>query len=172
MGIYGHRFYFKEELPKISEVEEKFYEITGLQLRYYATVHLEELMTDAEDILYHIRKKRSETNYVVVNSPSFKCEGFEDVYLGDYMQPDTRSFYLECGIHVKSMYFFLALIKTFHELGGQTFRYRTYPHQEDMDIEKYLEPYHPYHREWKRIKKWDEMSDVERAGFKGKYSDS
>ncbi len=170
MGIRGHRFYFKQELPKVDEIKKKFHEITGLRLRFYSVAHVDELMTDADDILYHLNKRREETSDVVINAPHFACGDFEDVYLDDYMRPETRSFYLKCGIGMESLYFFDALIKTMLEIGGHTFRYSYYPHEEDLDIDNYLEPYNPHERQWKRIKKWDEMCDVEKACFKDPYN--
>jgi len=170
MGIYGHQFYFKERLPDTAELEKKFHEITGLDLSYHVVAYIDELVTDEDDILYHIRKKMDETNYVVLQNPRFFCKGFDYIYLSDYMRPETRAFYIECDIGTESMYFFFALIKTFLELGGYTLNHSYYPPQEDLDIDQYLEPYHPYERKWKRIKKWTEMSDWEKAAFKGKYS--
>lgn len=38
-----------------------------------------------------------------------------------------------------------------------------------MNLEEYLEPYHPHDREWKNVKKWREMNSVERAGFRSFY---
>jgi len=170
MGIRGHRFYFKQELPKVSEIKKKFQEITGLKLGFYAVASMNELMTDAEDTLYYLKKRSEETRDVVVHSAHFNCEGFEDINLGYYMQPETRSFHIEAGVGMPSMYFFFALIKTMHEIGGYTFNYSYYPHGEDLDIDNYLEPYNPHERQWKRIKKWNDMCDVEKAGFKDPYS--
>lgn len=171
MGIYAHRFYFKQELPKVSAIEEKFQEITGLRLQFSSEIHLDELMTDSDDLLYHLKKRYKKTRSSVIATPCFSCEGFDDIWLGDYIQPETRSFYLETGIGMKSKYFFLALIKAVQETGGYTFRYSYYPHEEDLDIDQYLEPYYSHERKWKRIRKWDEMCDAEKAAFKGKYSE-
>lgn len=170
MGIRGHRFYFKQELPKVSDIKEKFQEITGLRLQFYSVAHLEELLTDADDILHHLNKRKEETNQVVINAPHFACGDFEDIYLEDYMRPETRSFYIICGIGMETLYFFEALIKAILETGGHTFNYSHYPHEESLDIDNYLEPYLPHERQWKRIKKWDDMCDVEKAAFKDPYS--
>lgn len=169
MGIYANRFYFKEKLPLVSDIKHKFYEITGLRLRFYSAVHLDELMTDSEDILYQLNTSKERNNLLIVDGPCFTCEDFDKIYLGDYMQPQTKSFYIECGIRTKSRYFFWALMKTMHEVGGYTFDYHCYPHEEDLDIEPYLEPYNPHERKWKRIKKWNDMSEVEKAIFKGDF---
>jgi hypothetical protein len=168
MGIYGHHFYYKERLPKINEIKKKFIEITGLQLEYHAIVEVDDLATEHDDISYAIMKE-TERNRRPLSHPRFTCKEFEPVYLDDYMEPTSRSFYIICGIRTENMYFFNALIKTFLELGGFTYTYYWHPPPEDLDIDKHLKPYHPHEREWKRIKKWDDMCDVEKAVFKGKH---
>lgn len=168
---YTHRLYFKQELPKVSDIREKFQEITGLDLGFRSEAYPDELMTDTDDLLYCLEKRHKETRYSVIDTPYFSCEDFEDVWLGNYMRPETRSFYLEAGVGMKSMYFFLALIKTMQEIGGRSFRHSHYPHEEGLDIDKYLVPYHPHERKWKRIGKWNEMCDVEKAAFKNKHSE-
>lgn len=168
---YAHRFYFKQELPKVSDIKEKFQEITGLRLRFFSKTYPDELMTDTGDLLHYLEKCHKETNIVMIHCPRFTCDGFDDLWLGDYMRPESRSFYIQGWIGTKSMYFFLALIKTMHEIGGSTFNYSHYPHEEDLEIDKYLDSYRPHEREWKRIRKWDEMCDVEKAAFRNKYSE-
>lgn len=172
MGICGHRFYFKQELPKVSTIKEKFHEITGLRLQFYSLLNLNELMTDTDDILYYLKARREETNSRVIDHPYFACENFDNIYMAYNSPPEIKSFSIEGWIGMKNMYFWWALIKTMHEIGGHTFRYNTYPYPEDLDVDQYLEPYHPHEREWKQIRKWNEMCDVEKAGFKNKYSES
>lgn len=166
MGIYTHRFYFREELPKVSTIKEKFHEITGLCLQFYSLVNQNELMTDTDDILYYLKARREETNSRVIAHPYFACENFDNIYMDHNALPEIRSFSVAGGIAMESTYFLFALIKTMHEIGGHTFRYTTYPYPEDLDVDQYLEPYHPHEREWKRIRKWDEMCGVEKAVFK------
>ncbi|AWH85507.1 hypothetical protein HYN59_10440 [Flavobacterium album] len=171
MGIYGHYFYYKKELPKVNEIKKKFLEITGLQLGYHSIVEVNDLATEHDDILYAITKATEELkNSFPLGRPLFTCEGFEPVYLDDYMQPESRAFYIVCGIRTENMYFFNALIKTFLELGGYTNNLHIYPPPADLDFDKHLEPYNPHERKWKRIKKLNEMCDVEKAAFKGKHS--
>lgn len=171
MGIYAHSFYYKERLPKVKEIKKKFLEITGLQLDYHSIVEVNDLATEHDDILYAIMKVTEELkNPFPLGRPRFTCQDFETVYLDEYMQPESRSFSIICGIRTENMYFFNALIKTFLELGGFTYTYYCHPPPENLDIDKHLEPYNPHEREWKRIKKWKEMCDVEKAAFKGKHS--
>ena len=171
MGIYGHYFYYKERLPKVIEIKKKFLEVTGLELDFHSIVEVDDLATEHDDILYAIMKETEEPrNRVPLRHPRFTCKEFEPVYLEEYMQPRTRAFYIICGIRTENMYFFKALIKTFLELGGSTNNLHIYPPPQDLDFDKHLEPYNPHEREWKRIKKWNEMCDVEKAAFKGKHS--
>jgi hypothetical protein len=171
MGIYAHSFYYKERLPKVDEIKKKFLEVTGLQLGYHSIVEVNDLATEHDDILYAIMKAKEEpVNRRPLGNPRFTCEEFDTVYLDDYVQPLSRSFSIVCGIRTENMYFFNALIKTLLELGGFTYTYYCHPPPADLAIDKHLEPYHPHDREWKRIKKWNEMCDVEKAAFKGKHS--
>lgn len=188
MGLYGHRFYFKDGYPTVRETKEKFHEITGLSLGFTADVYLQQFMTEREDIVYHLNKSCEQLDYIFssqydgdvikpqrdlhkISTPYFSCHEFSEISLGDYMNMDGNLLQLECGIRTKSLYFFFALIKTFLELGGQTYTNSTIPSIiEDEGVEKDLEPYFPHHRFWKRIKKWEEMCQVERAAFKGKFS--
>lgn len=169
MGIYATRFYFKAALPQISAIKTKFKEITGLDLDYSPAIELNELATDAEDFLYYFSKSIEGGKHLKYTYAWFSCEGFANVYLDDYMRPAEQSFYLECGIRIENMYFFHALSKTMLELGGNIFSYNIDPLEKGLDIDRYLEPYQPHERTWKRIKKWGEMNAVERAAFKGKY---
>lgn len=172
MGIYAHQFYFKNGLPKVKEIKDKFYEISGLKLEYTPVVFLDRLTNDQNAILRYWEKSIKESNKVYIHSTHFSCEGFTDIYLEDYMGPDSKTFYLEMGIRAKNMYFFNALVKTLHEIGGRTYTNHNHDAKEtDEFIEQYLEPYHPHERNWKRIKVWSEMSEVEKAAFKGKYSE-
>lgn len=167
MGIFGQRYYFNEGLPKVQAIKDKFKEITGLYLGYAPHVHLDELMTEREDILFELGKSKG----VFITRPSFSCSDFDKVYLGDYMDPTKNSFHIEASIRTKNMYFLYAFSKTIQEIGGFIFDYHTYPYEDDLVVEDYLKPYRPHEREWKSIKKWDEMSPVEKDGFQGKYAD-
>lgn len=104
-----------------------------------------------------------------IDSAHFSCENFENVYLGEYMVPSSKSFYLECGIQIENMYFFHALSKTMLELGGNFFDYNVYPHEDSLKVEDYLKPYYPHERRWKNIKKWYEMNTIEQAFFRSHY---
>lgn len=187
MGIYGHRFYFRDGLPKVRAIKEKFFEITGLKLGFTADVYMKELIPESDDIAFYLHRSQEERDYIFspefegdkveaqrdlhrVDTPYFSCDGFSEISLGEHISAGGKSFHIECGIRQKSMYFFFALIKTMLELGGHTYRYSTYDHEADPDVEEKLEPYLPHERFWKRIKKWDEMCAVERAAFIGKYS--
>lgn len=169
MGIQGTRFYFSVELPKVDAIKEKFKKITGLSLIYTHCLDLNELVTEEEDFLFLLEQsvhgKKSHSNGYAY----FSCAHFDNVYLGDYMMPSSKSFYLQCGIRIENMYFFHALSKTMLELGGNIFNYNIYPHEQDLEIDELLEPYHPHDRAWKRIKKWEEMNSVERTTFKNKF---
>lgn len=170
MGIYAHRFYFEKELPEIKEVKKKFFEITGLRLRYYSLAYPDELLTESGHLLHQLNKTATAWFNASIDSPQFACEEFENVHLGEGMAPESKSFYLEYGIGSPNLYFYKALIKTMLELGGQTFKYSFYPHEPDLEIEKYLKPYFPHERKWKCIKKWNEMSDLEKISFKCKHA--
>jgi hypothetical protein len=169
MGIRATRFYFSTELPKVDVIKKKFTEITGLPVTYTPCLELNELVTDDEDFLFlleqSINGKKTHSN----GYAHFSCADFDNVYLGDYMVPGSKSFYLECGIRNENMYFFHALSKTMLELGGNIFDYHTYPHEKDLKIDEFLEPYYPHERSWKRIKKWEEMNSVERSRFKNRF---
>lgn len=169
MGIQAKRFYYHNEIPKVNTIKDKFEEITGLQLSYTPCLELNELVTDDEDYLILLEQSIKGKHTHIRKYPHFSCEDFDPVYLGEYMSPSSKSFYLQCGIQIENMYFFDALSKTLLELGGKVFNYYIYPHDEDMNIEEYLEPYHPHDREWKNVKKWREMNSVERAGFRSFY---
>ncbi len=168
MGIYGHRFYFKEGLPTVKAIKEKFLEITGLRLNFEAYLHLDKLITDQDDIIDNLTTIDNSRGFLQINTPYFSCADFSSISLGDFIE--KNSFHIECGIRAESMYFWHALIKSILEIGGHTFKYHYYPYEKDLVVENYFEPYHPYERKWKRIKKWAEMSEFEKAAFKGKYA--
>jgi hypothetical protein len=86
--------------------------------------------------------------------------------LGDFY--NDKSFHIEYGIGSGNMYFFLAFIKTIYEIGGHGYDY--YHQGEHLEAEDFLKPYHPHEKRWKNIKRWNEMSDYEKAGFKSKYA--
>ncbi len=168
MGIQREHFYFKQGLPKVNVIKAKFEEITGLYLSYTSCLQLNELITDEEDVLRSIEQSVKGPHRHIYRRPYFSCAEFDDVYLGEYLQPETKSFDLECGIRIENMYFFQALIKAMLELGGRCLDYSFYS-EDDRNIDDYLEPYLPHQREWKRIKNWNEMNAVERAGFNNPY---
>lgn len=167
MGIYAHRFYFKDGLPPVKVVTEKFQEITGLRIQFYSIAHIGKFLTDSSDLLYHLRKVNDETNSVAINAPYFSCPGFNRVYLGDYLGEGDKTFYLEFGVGSGSLYVYRALIKSMLEVGGLTYTNHIAPDEEETDafIQPYLEPYNPHDREWKQIRRWAEMSDFEKASF-------
>lgn len=186
MGRFMHRFYFENGLPKISAIELKFTQITGLKLRFITNIHLNNIVEDSDDILYYINRGSDEISYSKSRQFSgdrkeiyqhvrkigytfFECKGFDSIYIDDLIQEKSFSVYF--GGRVKSFYFFWALEKTMYELGGRKFTYNTHPYPEDLEVKKYLEAYHPYEREWKLIKKWAEMSDFEKERFKNSYFD-
>lgn len=167
MAFTSHRLYFQNGLPSVKDVKQKFQEITGLKLQFYATAHLRELITDTGDMLYKLRNVYEETGGNVINFPYFTSPGFDKVYWEDYHSNWERTFCLDFGGGKESFYFFQALVKTMLECGG-----RTYPHYFELDEEESdayilprLEPYHPHERRWKRIRKWDEMSDFEKQSI-------
>ena len=186
MGIYGSRFYFKEGLPNTRDVQEKFNEITGLELHFTTDLYLRKIADNEEDIIYHINRNKDEIafsnsaefdgdNAQILKenprlaTPYFHCPGFDDAGLADY-SVEEKSFQIEYGTRSESLYFFNALRKTMYELGGLNFKYSIYPVRKDLIIEDYLTPYHPHDREWKSIKKWEEMSDFEKADFKSNHA--
>ena len=67
MGIYAHRFYFKEGLPKVDDIRSKFKEITGLHLEFTPYIHLDRLMTDYQDILDYLNDAVKNTNRIPIN---------------------------------------------------------------------------------------------------------
>lgn len=161
MGIYAHQFYFKQGLPKVADIQNAFSNITGLKMQFYSIAHINELMTNGEDLLYYIRESRER----VLETPYFSCSGFDNVYLDDYMNPGDKTFYLEYGAGKSNKYFYHAMIKAMLEVGGIT--YTNHFHTEDTDahIEQFLKPYQPYEPFWMRIKKWNEMSEFEKERF-------
>lgn len=186
MGILSHRFYFKEELPKVQAIKDKFYEITGLKLGFYTKMQLGELLPESEDIAYSLNRNLEVRNHVESTSNNgvsweikkdfhflgytfFTCKGFDDLRLDQYITAGGKSFDILCGANAESLYFYYALIKSVLELGGHTYLYNTYTVEADPEAESKLEPYLPHERYWKRIKKWDEMCAVERAAFNGIY---
>lgn len=185
MGIYGKRFYFKQGLPDIEIIEQKFLEITGLEIEFKVTIWLNRLMTDRDEISSQLAKDRETVKYIfssefqgdktkaqralnVFSNPCFYCEGFDRIKLGDFVK--EKSFHIEYGIGSESMYFFNAFIKTIFEIGGLSYDYHDYHQGKDPEPEEYLEPYYPHQKQWKNIKKWSDMSDYEKAEFKCKYA--
>lgn len=165
MGIYAHQFYFKQGLPKVADIQDTFYNITGLEMQFYSIAHINELMTDNKDLLYHLRKKSEETSWVAINAPYFACPGFNNVYLGDCINPGDKTFYLEYEAGKSNKYFYHAMIKTMLEAGGATYTNHWDRENTDEYIEQFLKPYQPHTPFWMRLKKWDEMSDFEKEYF-------
>ncbi len=162
MGIFAHQFYFKQGLPKVADIKKAFHHITGLDVQFYSIVHINELMTDEKDLLYHIRESRGN----VIHAPYFSCLNFNHVYLGKYMHPGDKAFYLEYGGRKSNKYFYHAMIKTMLEVGGATYTNHIHLENEtDECIEQFLEPYRPHTPFWMRIRTWDEMSDFEKERF-------
>lgn len=184
MGIFMHRFYFEQGLPKVKSVQEQFTQITGLKLNYTAEIYLKKIVDNREDIIYHINRSEDEWSFAktkkfegekskiegkpVIEEAFFSCEGFDSIYIGEGTVQE-KSFGTEFNGRCKDFYFFDAFNKTMNELGGRTFNYNTYPYPKDLEVEKYLEPYHPHEREWKRIKKWAEMSEFEKDVFRNRF---
>lgn len=166
MGLYAHRFYFEFGLPKVKPILEKFHEITGLTAQFYSIVHLEELMTDDDDILHYFNRRRQESRSVGINTPYFACKGFDHVYLEDYVDISQKTFYLEFGGGKVNKYFYRAMIKTMLEIGGQTYKnHVVWEEETDEFIQQHLEPYHPHEPYWKQVKPWDSMSEFEKNRF-------
>lgn len=161
MGITTHQFYFKQGLPKVEAIKETFFRITGLRLQFYSMVRINELMTENEDLLYHIRESRER----IIQAPCFSCSDFNRVYLGDYMSAGDKTFYLEYGAGKSNKYFYYALIKAMLEVGGATYTNHCATEHTDEYIEQFLEPYQPHEPFWMRLKKWDEMSEFEKERF-------
>lgn len=186
MGIYGQRFYFRQGLPKVRDIKDKFKEITGLRVGYTSDLSLEKLVNNSGDVIYHLNRGRDEVRHIYseefqgdksevrkdqayISYSYFCCDGFADVSIGEHTLAE-KSFALQCGIRDENHYFFYALIKTMLELGGSEYDYHVYPDDPEEGPDNYLMPYFPHERHWKRIRKWDEMSDLEKAGFKSKYA--
>lgn len=184
MGIYVERFYFKEGFPKVRSIKKKFTEITGLHLDFKVDLHLTELITDDREIAYRLNQSQEKLNYIFsskfegdkreaqrdltsLGQPYFSCLSFDAVQL-EYLE--ENSFYLECSLGVKSLYFFKALMKTMLELGGQDYNYSSPSDEDGHVIEDHLDPYHPHVKRWKAIKKWNEMSAFEKSSFDNKLS--
>jgi hypothetical protein len=165
MGIYGIRFYFKQGLPKVSVVKEKFKAITGLSLSFISEINLKNIVEDRADIIEQLHKIENKS---YPETPYFYCEDFNKAWIGEY-SVEENSFAIEYGIKSPNLYFFDALIKTMHELGGLKFAFHEYPCPKDLNIDAHLEPYNPHEREWKKIKKWADMSDLEKSTFDSKY---
>lgn len=186
MGIFGHRFYFRDGLPKVQAIKDKFFEITGLKLGYYSTLHLGELIPESEDIAFSHHRNLEDVAYIqsaeftgdrreikrnmhYTGYTFFTCHGFLDIRLENDITAGGKSFDILCGGRAESLYFYYALIKSVLELGGNTYLYNTYTAEADPEAEEKLELYLPHERFWKRIKKWDELCAVERAAFNGFY---
>jgi hypothetical protein len=185
MGLRANRFYFKDGLPKVSAIKDKFTEITGLSVSLQTTLFLSELVTDRRAITHNLSKSQDILNRISsddfegdktearrdvtgLGRSVFYCASFNSVQLGDYQE--EKSFYLETGIDNESLYFFEALIKTMLEIGGHSYNHHISPPDAEHVIADHLESYHPHEKRWKKIKKWDEMSDSEKAFFKSPYS--
>ena len=184
MGICSARFYFKEGLPKVYRIREKFKELTGLEVSLLTYLHLNELITERRQIAYHFYKSEETRDYIdseqfegdakkirkglmSTGYVYFSCSSFHKIHL-DYVE--EKSFYLEYGIPDSKSYFSEALIKTMLEIGGKLYSYSISPPEEEHVVEDYLQPYHPHEERWKKIKKWDELSDYEKSLFKSKYA--
>lgn len=161
MGLYGSRFYFKEGLPKITAVQDKFKEITGLRLDFSSDLYLSELVDNQEDIVSLLNRPKDDS---YISIPFFTCDGFDDARMAHY-SVEEKSFQIEYGAGSSSLYFFYALMKTMYELGGLDFKHSVYPAEKDLIIEDHLAPYIPHDRFWKRIKKWEQMSEIEKKCF-------
>ncbi|WP_162555724.1 hypothetical protein [Reichenbachiella versicolor] len=180
MGIFAHRLYFKNGFPKVRLVQEKFLEITGLELSFIVDVHLNEITTKKSEIASSMSQSVKERDRIFspdfqgdqmeaqkdltsIGRPYFYCFPFDEILLDEY--PEETSFYLECNLSTNSMYFFEALIKTMLELGGRTYTYNSSSNDPGHVIEDHLEEYNPDNEHWTSIKKWEETSDIERAKF-------
>lgn len=167
MGIYAHRFYFAHGLPKVKAIKEKFREITGLQVYFYAKTHLDALAAGEDDILYDLNSQRADGKHTGIQTPYFTCADFNHVYLEEYMDSKDKTFYLEFGAGKVNKYFYKAMIKTMLEIGGQTYtNHIAYEGEENApNFNQFLEPYFPHEPRWMQIKPWDTLSEFERNRF-------
>lgn len=185
MGICAARFYFKEGLPKVQAIKEKFQELTGLYLFIYMPIDIvnlhdayckgvsyddrgvgyklyrdqetaEQILRDSRD---HGKVFDAQKNLNSLSGITFSCLDFHRIGL-DYLE--EKSFYLEYSIPNNNSYFSEVLMKTMLELGGRFYKYSSSPPKLGHIVEDYLEPYYPHERRWKKLKKWKEYSDFER----------
>lgn len=188
MPLLGYRFYFREGLPKVQAIKDKFFEITGLELGYFTPLRLGKLLLEPADIVYTLNRNFEDRNYI--ESPEFvgdrkaakrdfhysgytyfTCKGFLWISLGEFITAGGKSFHIQTGGgEGENLYFYYALIKSMLEIGGHTYDYHYHSVEADPTAEDKLEPYLPHERFWKRIKKWDEMCEVERVAFIENYS--
>ncbi len=179
MGIFAHRLYFGQGFPKVRLIEEKFNEITGLDLGFVVNLHLNELTAVKREIANSLNQSLEKLDYIfssefkgdtteaqrdltTLGRPYFYCFPFDEI---QFEYPQETSFYLECSLSVDSLYFFEALIKTMLELGGRTYKYSSSSNEIGHIIEDHLEEYNPQDEKWNKIKKWDKMSDIEKSKF-------
>ncbi len=158
MGIQATHMYFKSGIPKIKTIRNKFFEVTGLELRLKYKKQLVELQKEEEIIPKGIIGENSNLSYI-----EFYVESFYSVHM-EYS--DSNSFELECGL--KGRYFYMALQKTFFELGGKKVD-REYgmdlcdaDDSSGIDINNYLLPYDKDDNYWADIKKWNDYNISDR----------
>ncbi len=164
MGIFMCQFYFKQGFPKVADIQKTFHRITGLKVKLYSNVYMDELMTNGRDLMYHLLEKSEDRRWDSLNETYFVCSGFNDVYL-DYLNPANKTLDLKYGAGKSNTYFYDAMMKTMQEVGGVTYRHPPFEEITDDSIEQFLEPYQPHTPFWMRIRKWDEMSDFEKERF-------
>lgn len=173
-------------MPKVRDIQNKFMEITGLRVEYTSDLSLKKLADSSDDVIYHLNRGRDEVRHsysdefkgdrsavrkdeAYISYSYFCCDGFADISIAEHTLAE-KSFAIQTGIMNENHYFFHALNKTMLELGGFEYDYHTYPDDPEEGPDNYLRPYFPHERHWKRIRKWDEMSDLEKADFKSKYA--
>lgn len=177
MGVISERLYFRQGFPDIRDVKKKFHELTGLRLTFSTELSLNQLTHDEQEISYRMfhsgfgeQSSGNGNEFHKLGWQYFSCKGFDHLYIGENAPIEEKSFYLECSGATRSLYFFTALIKAMLELGGNVYRYNVSPPDPGHVVDDFLEPYHPHDREWKKVRKWEDMSAFERADFSIKFN--
>lgn len=178
MGISATNFYFKEGIPAVIEMKNKFEELTGLQFYMSIGVNLVHLSSDNREISYKLYKDQGEWERVSNSQLSFdkrqeikkNLNTLEGLSIACWVAGKRYGVYVENVSAQKvsfiyaaneSNYFTESLIKTMLELGGRQPKGLTIHDSADYATEE-LAPYNPYKKRWKRLKKWEEYTDLEK----------
>ena len=174
MGICVANFYFKEGLPKVTEIQEKFYALTGLRVYLNVGLNLVDFPISEREVVHKLHRdfeeweksfdppsdfKNQQQKRAKLNSMEgifFSCYDFGTIGV-EYQTKHNITF--EYGINESGSYFSESLIKTMHELGGRDFVDSNMWQEEHIE-EHHLEPYLPHEKRWKKLKKWEEYSSL------------